>query len=73
VPDGKRSLFYSIAVTRKSKAGWLKEDLTMLFQLLAKGTIKPVIQQIFPLSDTRTAHELFEKGSGAGKILLTMQ
>jgi NADPH:quinone reductase-like Zn-dependent oxidoreductase len=73
VPDGKRSLFYSIAVTRKSKAGWLKEDLTMLFQMLAKGVFKPVIQQSFPLSDAMAAHELFEKGSGAGKILLTMK
>jgi NADPH:quinone reductase-like Zn-dependent oxidoreductase len=72
-PDGKRSQFYSIAVTRKSKAGWLKEDLTVLFQLLANGAIQPVIQRSFPLSDARAAHELFEKGSGAGKILLTMR
>jgi NADPH:quinone reductase-like Zn-dependent oxidoreductase len=73
VPDGKRSLFYSIAVIRKSKANWLKEDLTILFQLLAKGAIKPVIQQSFPLSNARGAHELFEKSSGVGKILLTMK
>jgi NADPH:quinone reductase-like Zn-dependent oxidoreductase len=73
MPDGKRSKFYSIAVTRKSKTGWLKEDLTILFQLLAKGAIQPVIQRSFPLFDARAAHELFEKGSGAGKILLTMR
>jgi NADPH:quinone reductase-like Zn-dependent oxidoreductase len=73
MPDGKRSQFYSIAVTRKSKAGWLKEDLSTLFELLARGAIQPVIQRSFPLSDARAAHELFEKGSGVGKILLTMQ
>jgi NADPH:quinone reductase-like Zn-dependent oxidoreductase len=73
MPDGKRSKFYSIAVTRKSKTDWLKEDLTILFQLLAKGAIQPVIQRSFPLSDAKAAHELFEKGSGAGKILLTMR
>jgi NADPH:quinone reductase-like Zn-dependent oxidoreductase len=73
LPDGKRSQFYSIAVTRKSKAGWLKEDLTLLFQLLAKGAIRPIIQRSFPLSEARAAHELFEQGSGVGKILLTMQ
>jgi NADPH:quinone reductase-like Zn-dependent oxidoreductase len=72
IPDGKRSRFYSIVVTRKSKAGWLKEDLTILFQLLAKGAIQPVIQRRFPLSDARAAHKLFEKGNGVGKILLTM-
>jgi NADPH:quinone reductase-like Zn-dependent oxidoreductase len=43
-PDGKRSQFYSIAVTRKSKAGWLKEDLAILFQMLANGAIQPIIQ-----------------------------
>lgn len=71
VPDGKRSIFYSIAVTGKSKRDWLKEDLNFLFQLLAKGAIRPAIQQLFPLADAKAAHELFEKGSGAGKILLT--
>jgi NADPH:quinone reductase-like Zn-dependent oxidoreductase len=69
-PDGKRSQFYSIAVTRKSKAGWLKEDLAILFQMLANGAIQPIIQQSFPLSEARAAHELFEKGRGAGKIML---
>ncbi len=71
VPDGKRSIFYSIAVTRKSKRVWLKEDLNILFQLLDKGDIQPVIQQIFPLSDAKAAHELFELGGGMGKILLS--
>ncbi|MEC0090662.1 medium chain dehydrogenase/reductase family protein [Paenibacillus macquariensis] len=71
VPDGKRSIFYSIAVTRNSKRVWLKEDLNILFQLLAKGAIQPVIQQIFPLSDAKAAHELFELGGGTGKILLS--
>jgi NADPH2:quinone reductase len=73
IPDGKRSKFYSIVITRKSKITWLKEDLTILFQLLAKGDIQPVIQRSFPLSEARAAHELFEKGSGVGKILLTME
>jgi NADPH:quinone reductase-like Zn-dependent oxidoreductase len=70
LPDGKHSQFYSIAVTRKSKSFWLKEDLDILFQMLAKGEIQPIIQRSFPLSDARAAHELFEKGRGAGKIML---
>lgn len=71
VPDGKRSRFYSIAVDKKTKTDWLKEDLNTLFQLLAKGAIQPAIGQIFPLSEAKSAHELFEKGNGTGKILLT--
>lgn len=71
VPNGKRSKFYSIAMDRKSKSDWIKEDLNTLFQLLAKGAIQPAIQHIFPLSKAKEAHELFEKGNGTGKILLT--
>lgn len=71
IPDNKYSQFYSIAITRKTKPTWLKEDLESLFNLLKNGDLQPIIQESFPLLQATKAHELFEKRETVGKILLT--
>ncbi|MFZ6674389.1 NAD(P)H-quinone oxidoreductase [Undibacterium sp. Xuan67W] len=41
-----------------------------IWPLLESGQIKPVIHQIFPLSDAAAAHALMETSSHVGKIML---
>lgn len=38
--------------------------------ILNKGTIKPVIDSVYPLSDARAAHEYIEKNKNFGKVIL---
>lgn len=45
---------------------------TKVWPLLEAGKVKPVIHTVFPLSETRKAHELMESSAHAGKIILDM-
>lgn len=42
-----------------------------LFDMVAKGALKPKIEHRFPLSDVAGAHRLLESGKSAGAIVLT--
>lgn len=44
----------------------------MFWPLVLDGTIKPVIDRVFPLANARAAQEYFETGQHAGKIILTV-
>lgn len=46
------------------------EDGETLFKQLAKGTFKPLIDAVMPLSQARKAHRKLEKAPGFGKIVL---
>ena len=46
------------------------KDCETLLSNLAKGTYKPLIDQILPLSQARKAHRKMEKEPGFGKIIL---
>jgi NADPH2:quinone reductase len=41
-----------------------------VWPLLADGTIKPVIDRVFPLAEATAAHTLMESSRHIGKILL---
>jgi NADPH:quinone reductase-like Zn-dependent oxidoreductase len=69
LPNGRRATFYSIGPWRVKHADWFREDLTKLFDLLARGLIKPVIAARMPLDEARRAHELIEKAAVQGKIV----
>ncbi len=71
MPNGKSTVFYSIADWRQKHPDWFTEDLTALLELLAQGAIRPVIAKRLPLSDARRAHELLEAAQVQGKIVLT--
>lgn len=43
---------------------------TLLLALLARGAIRPVIQQRLPLAEAARAHELLESGKVLGKLVL---
>lgn len=46
---------------------------THVWPLFEAGTIKPVIDSVFPLSEASNAHALMEKSSHRGKIMLSLE
>jgi NADPH2:quinone reductase len=69
-PGRKRVITYSIQWLDRLKPGWFHEDLTVLFELLKTGKIRPLIAQRFPLSEARQAQEALGRGGVVGKIVL---
>jgi NADPH:quinone reductase-like Zn-dependent oxidoreductase len=49
-----------------------KEDFEGVYELVASGKARPVIDDVFPLSEARAAHERMEAGEQLGKIVLTI-
>ena len=70
LPNGRKSAFYSIGDLRKKQPDWFREDLTALFDLLADGKIKPVIEKRMSLNEAAQAHELIEQAAVKGRIVL---
>jgi NADPH:quinone reductase-like Zn-dependent oxidoreductase len=49
-----------------------REDFEGVYELVASGKARPVIDEIFPLEEARAAHERMEAGDQLGKIVLTI-
>jgi NADPH:quinone reductase-like Zn-dependent oxidoreductase len=49
-----------------------KEDFEDIYELVKSGRVKPIVDEVFPLSDARAAHERMEAGDQLGKIVLTI-
>jgi NADPH:quinone reductase-like Zn-dependent oxidoreductase len=47
-----------------------KEDFEGAFELVTSGRAKPVVDSVFPLAETRAAHERLEAGEQLGKVVL---
>jgi NADPH:quinone reductase-like Zn-dependent oxidoreductase len=47
-----------------------REDFAGAYELVKSGRAKPVIDEVFPLAEARTAHERLEAGEQFGKIVL---
>ena len=48
------------------------EDFASAYELVASGRARPVIDEVLPLEQIRTAHERLEAGEQLGKIVLTI-
>jgi NADPH2:quinone reductase len=70
IPDGKKSLWYNVTNLRKQHPDWFRHDLSVLFDLLAEGKIRPVIGARFALRDAEKANEMLEHSESTGKIVL---
>jgi len=54
------------------KAVMVEEILAQIYPALENGTIRPVVQQEFPLEEVEQAHELMKSGAHMGKIILSI-
>jgi NADPH:quinone reductase-like Zn-dependent oxidoreductase len=48
------------------------EDFEGAYELVKSGKAKPIVDEVFPLSEARAAHERMEAGDQLGKIVLTI-
>jgi zinc-binding alcohol dehydrogenase/oxidoreductase len=48
------------------------EDFRGVYDLVAAGRVRPVVDRVFPLDEARAAHERLEAGEQLGKIVLSM-
>ena len=51
--------------------GWRREDLIQLIQAVQSGQIKPVVDKVLPLEETREGHRLLEEREVFGKVIIT--
>jgi NADPH:quinone reductase-like Zn-dependent oxidoreductase len=49
-----------------------KTDFEGAYELVKSGRAKPIVDEVFPLSEARAAHERMEAGDQLGKIVLTI-
>ena len=47
-----------------------RADFAGAYDLVARGTAKPIVDRVFPLSETAAAHEHLESGKQFGKVVL---
>jgi len=50
----------------------MPEDFRAVYDLIAAGKIRPIVDRVFPLADARAAHERLEAGEQLGKIVLSI-
>lgn len=48
------------------------EDLQLLADLLAEGTIRPVVDRVYPLEDIREAYAYVDSGRKRGAVVLSI-
>ncbi len=49
-----------------------REDFAAVYDLVASGRVKPVVDRAFPLAEAAAAHEYLESGRQFGKVILTI-
>jgi len=67
---GKSARWYNITTEKKKHHEWFREDLSRLLAMLQEKSIRPVVAERLPLRDAGRAHELLERASVSGKIVL---
>jgi len=50
-----------------------KKDLTILADMMQAGTVKPVIDRTYPLSQIADAIRYLEEGHARGKVVITFE
>jgi NADPH:quinone reductase-like Zn-dependent oxidoreductase len=49
-----------------------KADFEGVYELVRSGTVRPVVDSVFPLAEARAAHERMETGDHFGKVVLSI-
>jgi NADPH:quinone reductase-like Zn-dependent oxidoreductase len=68
-PAGLHRIWWKEIVVHGSRMG-SAEDFEACLELVTSGRARPVIDEILPLAEVRTAHERLEAGEQLGKIVL---
>lgn len=72
-PGRRRARFYSIGGMRRRRPLWIREDLTLLLDLLRQRRIAPLIAERLPLAQAPEALERLARGQVQGKLVLMCQ
>ena len=67
IPDSKQ---VPLAADISKDNVWYRKTLMEILDLVAAGSIKPVVAERIPLIEAARAHELLERGGYAGKVVL---
>src|SRR5262245_53825364 len=70
LPGGKRIRVYSINAMRARHPAWFREDLELLFGLLATRAISPRVAERISFDEVVEAHRRLEAGGLEGKLVL---
>lgn len=73
IPDGRRCVWYNVTNLRKQHPDWFRQDLGILFGLLAERKLQPVIAARLPLREAAKANQWLEDSKVSGKIVLLCQ
>ncbi|MHA2362394.1 MAG: NAD(P)-dependent alcohol dehydrogenase [Candidatus Hodarchaeales archaeon] len=67
-------LITSKFTSKKIKSGMLGnfDDLNLLRDLIEEGKIKPIIDKVYPLSQTAEAHQYYETGHANGRVVIAI-
>jgi NADPH:quinone reductase-like Zn-dependent oxidoreductase len=49
-----------------------REDFAAVYELVASGAARPVVDRVYPIAEVAAAHERLESGDQLGKIVLTI-
>lgn len=76
--NSKKHLFHLITskfTSKKLRIGVGKasvEDLSLLVNWMEEGKLKPVIDKVYPLSQTAEAHRHYETGHSKGRVVISI-
>jgi NADPH2:quinone reductase len=70
---GRRWQWFNLTNARKEHPDYFRQDLAMLFDLLQRKKLQPVIGARLPLREAATANEWLEQAKVSGKIVLLCQ
>jgi NADPH:quinone reductase-like Zn-dependent oxidoreductase len=68
--SGHPAHLYSITTLRKEQPDWFLEDIAVLFSMLEKMEINPLVSHRVPLREAARAQQLLEQSLAAGKVVL---
>ncbi|MHA2224849.1 MAG: NAD(P)-dependent alcohol dehydrogenase [Candidatus Hodarchaeales archaeon] len=71
-----KNIFHIMTNNKKFKTGTADESATamnLIREWIEEGKIKPVISQVFPLSQTADAHRHYETGHAKGRVVISIE
>jgi NADPH:quinone reductase len=69
-PSGKRAAVCGLPAIIAADTGWYRDAMKRLFDFASSGSIRPVVQEVFPWNDVEKAHAVIAEGRVRGKLLL---